>query len=118
MPVHLGGARYKLYFNQHPRPGGPSDPQIALKPMRLLYADPERTGDPALVDFEDWEPPAEAREIRYLWPDGSLLTQDEQSKLEDYMILAPGPNPRELIMYSNMSATGPPFIGAAILVNP
>ncbi len=51
--VHLGGGRYKLCFNQHPHPGGPADPQIARKPIRLLFADAPATGDPAAVDFED-----------------------------------------------------------------
>jgi hypothetical protein len=121
VPVHLGGARYKLYFNRHPRPGGPSDPQVAVKPMRLLYADPEYSGDPAVVDFEDWESLDDARRIRYLWPDGSPLDEDNESRLDDYMIFAPTPDPKRLIMYSNMSPRGPgvmPFIGSAVLVNP
>ncbi|MBI3210323.1 MAG: hypothetical protein HYZ37_15670 [Candidatus Solibacter usitatus] len=120
MPVHIAGARYKVYFNKHPQPGGVTNPQTALKPMRMLYADPERSGDAALVEFEDWEPLEDARQIRYLWPDGTLLTDAEHSLLDDYMILAPGANPRELIMYSNMSASmqQPPFIGSAVLVNP
>jgi uncharacterized protein (TIGR03437 family) len=119
-PVHLGGARYKLYFNLHPRPGGPTDPQQALKPMRMLYADPEATGDPALVEFEDWEPLASARTVRYLWPDGGALTEEEVSRLDDYVIFAPTPDPTRLIMYSNMSAGGAqglPFIGSAVLLN-
>jgi uncharacterized protein (TIGR03437 family) len=119
--VHLGGARYKLYFNLHPSPSGPSDPRVALKPMRMLYADPEATGDPAVAEFEDWEPLSSARQVRYLWPNGDLLTEDEQSRLDDYVILAPTSDPERLVMYSNMSATGTqalPFIGSAVLVNP
>jgi hypothetical protein len=118
MPVHLGGARYKVYFNRHRQPGGVTNPQIAIKPMQMLYADPEYSGDPAVVDFEDWEPLADAREIHYLWPDGSLLNEDNESKLDDYMIFAPTPDPKQLIMYSNMSTGGQgalPFIGSAAL---
>ena len=121
MPVHLGGARYKVYFNRHRAPGGITNPQVAIKPMQMLYADPEYSGDPAVVDFEDWEPLADAREIHYLWPDGSVLDEDNESKLDDYMIFAPAPDPKRLIMYSNMSTGGPggiPFIGSAALVNP
>jgi uncharacterized protein (TIGR03437 family) len=119
--AHLGGARYKLYFNLHPATGGPSDPRVGIKPMRLLYADPNATGDPAIADFEDWEPLAAARQLHYLWPDGSLLTPDEESRLDDYVVLAPSADPERLVMYSNMSATGTtalPFIGSAVLINP
>jgi len=121
MPVHLGRARYKLYFNRHPQPGGPTDPQVARKPMQMLFADPERSGDPGVVDFEDWEPLESARQIHYLWPDGSLLNEEEESRLDDYMIFAPTADAKQLIMYSNMSQAGPgamPFIGSAVLVNP
>jgi uncharacterized protein (TIGR03437 family) len=118
-PAHLGGARYKLYFNLHPRPGGPTNPQQSRKPMRLLYADPEAAGDPALVDFEDWEPLAYARELHYLWPDGGLLSEEEESRLDDFAIIAPTADPTRLVMYSNMSAgEGTPFIGSAVLLNP
>ena len=119
--VHLGGGRYKLYFNLHPSPSGPTDPQSALKPMRMLYADPAATGYPGLVDFEDWEPMESAREIHYLWASGEMLTETEESRLDDYVIFAPTSDPRQLIMYSNMSASGAggiPFIGSAVLVNP
>jgi uncharacterized protein (TIGR03437 family) len=117
-PVHLGGARYKLYFNLHPSPGGPTDPQQALKPMRMLYADPDATGDPASVEFEDWEPLAAARKVHYLWPDGSPVNETEESRLDDYVIFAPTPDPARLVMYSNMSAgQTAPFIGSAVLLN-
>lgn len=119
-PVHLGGARYKLYFNLHPSPGGTTDPQQALKPMRLLYADPEATGDPARVEFEDWEPLASARQLHYLWATGGRLTDQEESRLDDFVVFAPTADPARLIMYANMSTGGQgiPFIGSAVLVNP
>jgi hypothetical protein len=121
MPVHLGGARYKIYFNRHAQPGGPMNPQLAVKPMQMLYADPEFSGDPSVAEFGDWEPLEDAREIHYLWPGGGELDVENESKLDDYMIFAPTPDPKKLIMYSNMSFTGPgglPFIGSAVLVNP
>jgi uncharacterized protein (TIGR03437 family) len=120
-PVHLGGARYKLYFSFHATPGGVTNPQASFKPMRMLYADPEATGDPALADFEDWEPLANARPIRYVWSNGALLTDDEQSRLDDFVVFAPTTDPARLIMYANMSSGGAqsiPFIGSAVLLNP
>jgi hypothetical protein len=120
-PVHLGGGRYKLYFNLHPAPGGPMNPQQALKPIRMLYADPEKTGDPTVTDFEDWEPLESARHIHYLRSTGAQLTEEEESRLDDYVIFAPTADSTCLIMYCNMSvggAQGLPFIGSAVLVNP
>jgi len=124
MAVHIDGpgpARYKLYFSRHVRPGGPSDPRIAIKPFQVLYVDPELTGDEAVADFEDWEPVQEARDVHFLWPDGTQLTEDEESRLDDFVVFAPGPDPTRLVMYSDMSFTGltaVPFIGAAVLLNP
>lgn len=123
-PVHIAGAgpaRYKLYFSRHVRPGGPGDPRIAIKPLQVLYADPALTGDAARTDFEDWEPVETAREVHFLWPDGQELTEDEISRLDDFVVFAPGPDPSRLVMYSDMSFTGlnaVPFIGAAVLLNP
>ena len=53
--------------------------------------------------------------------DCRTLNEDNESKLDDYMIFAPTPDPKQLIMYSNMSTGGQgglPFIGSAVLVNP
>ncbi len=97
------------------------NPQQSTKPMHLLYVDPERSGDPAVADFEDWEPLVAAREIHYLWPDGGELSVEEESLLDDFAVFAPTEDPNRLIMYSNMSVRSgqtPPFIGAAVLVNP
>jgi hypothetical protein len=124
-PVQAGGAsgaaRYKLYFSRHYQAGGPTDPRIAIKPVQLLYADPELTGDERVTDFDDWEPLDSARDIHFLWPDGTGLTEDEESRLDDFFVFAPGSDPAQLIMYSDMSATGlnaVPFLGTAVLVNP
>lgn len=116
-----GPARYKLYFSRQLRPGGPTDPRVAIKPFQVLYADPELTGDPARTDFDDWEPLETARDVHFLWPNGALLTEEEESRFDDFVALAPGPDHTRLVLYSDMSATGlnaVPFIGAAVLVNP
>lgn len=116
LPVHLGGVRYKLYFN-HNRTGNSND-----KPMRLLYADGSTTGADALVDFEDWEPITRARRVNYVWPAGTLLTDQETSMLDDFHIWMPTNDPAFQVIYSNMScpnnACGPPFIGISVLLNP
>lgn len=122
LPVHLGAARYKMYFSHNPlRRGAMSDPLRDLKPLQIIYADGGLTGEPGYVDFEDWEQVAQAREVHFLWPDGSLLELAHESQLDDYMIFMPTGNPSLQIMYSNMATPGSrelPFIGMAVLVNP
>ena len=122
MPVHMGGTRYKMYFSHNAIARGAfSNPITDIKPLKVLYADGGVSGDPAAVDFEDWETVAQARDVHVLWPDGSLLNVTSESALDDYMIFMPTGNPSLQIMYANMSTQGTglaPFIGMAVLVNP
>ena len=122
MVVHMGGTRYKMYFSHNAtRRGGMSNPLTDLKPLKVIYADGGVSGDPAAVDFEDREQVAQAREVHFLWPDGSTLNVASESTLDDYMMFMPTGNPSLQIMYSNMSIPGSglaPFIGMAVLVNP
>jgi hypothetical protein len=76
-------------------------------------------GDPAAVDFEDWERVAQAREVYLLWPDGTTADVANESQLDDYVMFMPTGNPLVQVMYSNMAVPGQvPFIGMAVLVNP
>ena len=122
MPVHLGGTRYKMYFSHNAlRRGGMSNPLTDVKPLKVIYADGGVSGDPGVVDFEDWEGVAQAREVNFVWPDGSAVDVGHESALDDYMMFMPNGNPSVQIMYSNMSSPGTglaPFIGMAVLVNP
>lgn len=122
-PVHLGGARYKLYFNNTMAlRGQPSNPLTDTKPMKVFYADAALTGNPGAVDFDDWEPVAMAREVHYLWPDGSEVNLENESKLDDHVTLMPTGDPNFQVMYSNLSSiqtpSTPPFIGMLALINP
>lgn len=122
-PVHLGGARYKLYFNNTTAlRGQPTDPLVIIKPMKVFYADGQLTGNSALIEFEDWEPTASAREVHYLWPDGTLLDVANESKLDDHVTLMPTGNPNFQVSYTNMGGGQPsssvPFVGLAVLINP
>lgn len=120
MPVHMGGTRYKMYFSHNPIPGtGMANPLSDPKPLKIIYADGGAAGDPAAVDFEDWEQVAQAREVHLLWPDGTTANLANESQLDDYMMFMPTGNPLVQVMYSNMAVPGqPPFIGMAVLVNP
>ncbi|HEV7764583.1 MAG TPA: fibronectin type III domain-containing protein [Thermoanaerobaculia bacterium] len=118
MPVHVGGTRYKLYFNHNRESNGLG----GHKPLKLLYADGAATGDALLVEFEDWETADRMRELRVLWPSGVELTDVEKSQFDDYQVWMPTRDPALQVMYSNMTcpnnACGAPFIGSALLVNP
>jgi hypothetical protein len=89
----------------------------------MFYADGRLTGDPDAIDFEDWEGNAKAREVHYLWPDGSVMDEENESHLDDCVIFPLAGDPHKLVMYTNMSckeaaACTTPFIGMITLVNP
>ncbi len=119
-PVHLGGNRYKLYYNNTTAlRSQPSNPLTDFKVMKMIYADGERTGSSTTIDFEDWESTTSAREIFYLWPDGSIMSDENESKFDDHVTILPTRDPSYQVIYSNFSnAQISPFIGMAVLVNP
>ncbi|MFN7621920.1 MAG: hypothetical protein ACK5RS_02125 [Acidobacteriota bacterium] len=119
-PVHLGGTRYKLYYNNTTNlVGQPVNPLTQMKVMKMIYADARRSGDAATLDFEDWELTTQARDIFYLWPDGSLVNDENESKLDDHVTILPTADPSFQVIYSNMSSGQlVPFIGLAVLLNP
>lgn len=114
--VHLGGNRYKLYFNynktlidkQH-------SPFTDTKPMHVIYA--EASG--STMTFEDFEAVPQSRPLHYLWPNGTLLDEAQESKLDDYHFFAPTGNLDFQVQYTNISSSNSiPFVTAAILLNP
>lgn len=119
-PVHLGGTRYKLYYNNSTNlVGQPVNPLTQMKVMKMIYADARRSGEAATLDFEDWELTTQARDIFYLWPDGSLVNDENESKLDDHVTILPTADPSFQVIYSNMSSGQlVPFIGLAVLLNP
>ena len=115
-PMHLGGNRYKMYFNQHPDTQAGPGPQ--RKPIRLVYSDSED----ATVDFEDWEPKERARPVHFVFDDGTPLTEEEISRFDDNFAYMPNGDWQLQVLYSNMSVatapSNPPFIGTSVLINP
>lgn len=133
MPIHIGGTRYKMYFNNNAmQPDGgagggvPSATSLDEKPMKVIYADASLTGDPNVVDYEDWETVEQAHDLTYVWSDGSVLGMKDESHLDDYAIFTPTKDLNFQVMYSNMSLSdvkpgtnfAPPFIGVVVLMNP
>ncbi len=117
-PVHLGQARYKVYFG---KPGQQMNPGRLpyLGPKQVLYASGELTGDAAVVDFEDWEPREAAREMDFVWPSGTPLTEEEEGYLDDFVFLHPTGDPELQIAYLAMTdGQVLPFATLAVLSNP
>jgi hypothetical protein len=120
-PLHLGGARFKLYYGDPSISTGrvPSSQFPFLGPKKLLYADGSTAGAADRVDFEDWEAPARGRELRFLWPDGSALDATAEGYIDDFTVLAPTSSLDLQVMYLAITdGTVAPFAASAVLVNP
>ena len=120
-PLHLGGARYKLYY------GDPSDAtgRLAgsnlpfLGPKKVLYADGASTGNPARVDYEDWEPVARGRPLTFRWPDGTALDAAAAGYIDDFSIVTPTASLDLQVLYLAITdGTLVPFTAVAVLLNP
>jgi hypothetical protein len=125
--LHMGNGLYRAYFNHNEmiKQRGASVHDF-VKPMKTLYADARKTGDPDIVEFEDWETIDQAHDITILWPDGTALTEAEESRLDDHVIMTPTGHMDHLALYTNFSCVStdedtslcPPIIAMAYLLNP
>jgi hypothetical protein len=121
MPVHIGRGRYKMYYgNPTEMTGVVSGSQLPwLGPKRVAYADAASTGDPNVVEFEDWEPLAVGRNVHFVWPSGRALTDTEAGYLDDFVMLTPTGDATQQVMYTAMTdGRIAPFATMAILLNP
>lgn len=116
--LHRGGTRFKLYYEDRLIDSGQVN-----KPLRLLYGDGAFSGASSLA-FEDWETQATAREVHFLWPDGSLVAVGDESGFGDHVIYYPTADQDVQFMYMNLTgldgtAAAPSSgIGMAVLINP
>jgi hypothetical protein len=119
--VHLGDARYKVYFGTPSVTDGMDTSSFLpfLGPKRVMYATGSRTGDATVIDFSDWEEHDDARDLHFLWPSGELVGDTIEGYLDDFVMLTPSGDLDFQIMYTAMTdGTMVPIIGIAILVNP
>lgn len=121
VPMHIGGARYKLYFGDPSvstgRPMGSVLPFVG--PKKLVYADGASTGGAQTVEFEDWETVAQARNVHFLWPNGDLLDDKAEGYIDDFHFLTPtGSLDLQLLYLSITDGVAIPSSAAAILLNP
>ncbi|MFO1264917.1 MAG: fibronectin type III domain-containing protein [Rhodoferax sp.] len=121
LPMHLGGARYKMYCGDpsitNGKVGGSSLP--FLGPKKLFYADGSGSGADATVEFEDWEAQSASRDVVFLWPDGTQLDDRAEGYIDDYHFLAPTGSLDVQAGYLTITdGTVVPFAVGAVLLNP
>ena len=121
LPMHLGGARYKMYYGDPSVSTGKVSGSMLpfVGPKRLIYADGASSGAAATVEFEDWEPVAGAREVHFLWPNGDLMDERAEGYIDDFHFLAPTGSLDLQVLYLTITdGTVIPFAAAAVLLNP
>lgn len=120
-PMHLGGARYKLYYGDPSVTAGrlSTGGMPFLGPKKLIYADGALAGAASTVDFEDWEAQSAARDVVFLWPSGEPLDDAAEGYIDDYHFLAPTGSLDLQVMYLAITnGTEIPLGAAALLLNP
>ncbi len=111
--AHLGEDRYKLYYEERIN-GGKMD-----KPFRMIYTNEAPTTAGA------WESYQQAREVHFLWPDGTLLSDASESGVGDHVIICPAGDLDFQVMFNNLGgpddSSNPKAslgVGITVLVNP
>ena len=119
-PMHVGEARYKLYYGDPSLTSGRGTSTLPfLGPKKLIYADARTGGSLTAVDFEDWEPTSAGRNVIFVWPNGDQLNESAEGFIDDFHFLSPTGSLDLQVMYMAITEGSTPPIGAAaILLNP
>lgn len=121
-PVHLGGARYKVYFGDRSTSDEgkiTSSPLPFLGPKKVLYGDGAVSSTATTLEFEDWETPTQARGLTFLWPSGQAMSASAEGYIDDFMAVAPtGSLDFQVLYVAITDGTVSPFSAAAVLLNP
>lgn len=117
----MGDGRYKLYYSNNVTPITQQTFDLDNKPVKVIYG----TASGSVIAFEDFEATSKARDVNFLWPDGSLMalytsaSTGGETKLDDYTMLAPTGDLDVQVMYTNFSGGSKgAFTAAAVLLNP
>ena len=121
LPMHIGGARYKMYFGDPSvttgKPSGATLPFVG--PKKLIYGDGALTGPATSVEFEDWESTSAGRNVIFLWPNGDTLNDTAEGFIDDFHFLTPtGDLDIQVLYLSITDGTVIPFAATAVLLNP
>ena len=121
LPMHITGHRYKMYYGDPSITTGKNTATSLpwLGPKKLIYADPGVSGSASQADFDDWETQSAARDVVFLWPDGTVFNDTAEGYIDDYHFLAPTGSLDLQVMYLTLTnGTVIPFPATATLVNP
>ena len=119
-PLHRGGGRFEAQFGIPGERDGAVDgsPLPFLGPKRVIYGEPDRTGDPAVLEFEDWDTVGAARDVTFLWPDGSVLDAAAEGYIDDFVLLHPTLEADFVVRYDVITdGARMPFTAVAVLMN-
>ncbi|WP_374349412.1 fibronectin type III domain-containing protein [Chitinimonas sp.] len=121
LPMHIGGARYKMYFGDPSVTTGRSTSSNLpfVGPKKLIYGDGELTGNSTIVDFEDWESVGSGRNVVFVWPNGEVLNDTAEGYIDDFHFLTPtGSLDIQVLYLSITDGSVAPFAATAVLRNP
>jgi hypothetical protein len=118
-PLDLGEGRFKIQFGNPDETEGALGSNLPfLGPKRIIYGDAARSGDPAVLDFEDWDSVDEARDLTFLWPDGEVFDATEEGYIDDFVVLTPTFDVDHQVQFVVLTdGARIPFTSAAILRN-
>jgi hypothetical protein len=120
-PFHVSGGKYRLYYGDPSLTEGKVTTSNLpfLGPKKLIYADASVTGDPNIVDFEDWESQTLPRDVVFLWPNGDQMDARAEGYIDDYHFLTPTGTLDLQVMYVTITDGAiAPISVTAILMNP
>jgi hypothetical protein len=119
VPLDVGQGRFKIQFGNPDETEGTLGGKLPfLGPKRLIYGDPARSGDPQQMEFEDWDSVENARDITFLWPDGSVLNATAEGYIDDFVLLTPTFDVEHQIQFVVLTdGKRTPFTSVAILRN-
>jgi len=118
VPVHLGGAKYKMYYGRtelSDRSDATCTAQNIPGTKKILYADGAVSGVAGTVEFEDWEDKSYERDMTFLWPDGTAMDACNEKKIDDFVVYMPTFSTEYQVMYM---VNADSWLGMAVLLNP
>lgn len=121
VPMHLGDARYKMYYGDPGITTGKNNANNLpfLGPKQLIYADGKSSSAVATVEFEDWEAVGISRNIHFLWPSGDVLNATAEGYIDDFQFMTPTGNLDLQVLYLTITdGNVVPFAATAVLLNP
>ena len=118
-PLDLGDGTFKIQFGNPDESDGKLGSNLPfLGPKRIIYGHPARSGDPDVMEFEDWDAVEDARDLIFLWPDGTVFDVTAEGYIDDFVLLTPTFDVEHQIQFVVLTdGSKIPFTSVAILKN-